>query len=63
MAEKEVFMQELMNVKDIAFPHLGIYLENVPKNFSVFGFSIAFYGKPGTNLLANPIFYHAHFTL
>ncbi len=37
-------MQELMNVKDIAFPHLGIYLENVPKNFSVFGFSIAFYG-------------------
>lgn len=28
----------------IAFPHLGIYLENVPKNFTVFGFTIAFYG-------------------
>lgn len=28
----------------IAFPHLGIYLENVPKNFSVFGFTIALYG-------------------
>ncbi len=37
-------MQDLMNVKDIAFPHLGIYLENVPKNFTVFGFTIAFYG-------------------
>ena len=37
-------MQEIMNVKDIAFPHLGIYLENIPKNFSVFGFEIAFYG-------------------
>ena len=37
-------MQEIMNAKDIAFPHLGIYLENVPKSFSVFGFSIAFYG-------------------
>ena len=33
-----------MNAKDIAFPHLGIYLENVPKSFSVFGFEIAFYG-------------------
>lgn len=33
-----------MNVKDIAFPNLGIYLENVPKSFSVFGFEIAFYG-------------------
>ena len=33
-----------MNAKDIAFPHLGIYLENVPKNFTVFGFTIAFYG-------------------
>lgn len=37
-------MQEIMNAGDIAFPHLGIYLENVPKSFSVFGFSIAFYG-------------------
>ncbi len=33
-----------MNAGDIAFPHLGIYLENVPKSFTVFGFSIAFYG-------------------
>lgn len=37
-------MIEIMNSADIAFPNLGIYLENVPKNFSVFGFSIAFYG-------------------
>lgn len=37
-------MQELMNAGDIAFPHLRIYLENVPKTFSVFGFPIAFYG-------------------
>lgn len=28
----------------IAFPHLGIYLEYVPKNFTVFGFTIALYG-------------------
>lgn len=33
-----------MNAGDIAFPNLGIYLENVPKNFSIFGFKIAFYG-------------------
>lgn len=33
-----------MNITDIAFPHLGIYLENVPKSISVFGFPIAFYG-------------------
>ncbi len=33
-----------MNAGDIAFPHLGIYLENVPKSFSIFGFDIAFYG-------------------
>lgn len=37
-------MPEQMGVGDIAFPHLGIYLENVPKSFSIFGFSIAFYG-------------------
>ncbi|MDE6203446.1 MAG: prolipoprotein diacylglyceryl transferase, partial [Lachnospiraceae bacterium] len=29
---------------DIAFPNLGIYLKNVPKSFSVFGFEIALYG-------------------
>lgn len=33
-----------MNVTDIAFPHLGLYLNNVPKGFSVFGFQIALYG-------------------
>lgn len=33
-----------MNPTDIAFPHLGIYLQNVPKSFSIFGFEIAFYG-------------------
>lgn len=37
-------MQDIMNAGDIAFPHLGIYLENVPKSFSIFGFEIAFYG-------------------
>lgn len=33
-----------MGAGDIAFPNLGIYLENVPKSFTVFGFRIAFYG-------------------
>ena len=33
-----------MNAGDIAFPHLGIYLENFPRSFTVFGFDIAFYG-------------------
>jgi len=33
-----------MNVGDIAFPNLGIYLTDVPKSFSVFGFQIALYG-------------------
>lgn len=33
-----------MNVGDIAFPHLGVYLRDVPKSFSIFGFNIAFYG-------------------
>lgn len=37
-------MQDIMNVKDIAFPNLGIYLKNVPKSFSIFGFEIALYG-------------------
>lgn len=37
-------MVEVMNSTDIAFPNLGLYLKNVPKSFSVFGFSIAFYG-------------------
>lgn len=33
-----------MNSGDIAFPNLGIYLENVPRSFSIFGFEIAYYG-------------------
>lgn len=37
-------MKDIMDVTDIAFPHLGIYLENVPRSFSIFGFRIAFYG-------------------
>lgn len=37
-------MQDIMGNMDIAFPNLGIYLRNVPKSFSVFGFTIALYG-------------------
>ncbi|MDE7415118.1 MAG: prolipoprotein diacylglyceryl transferase [Lachnospiraceae bacterium] len=37
-------MPDTMGANDIAFPHLGIYLENLPKSFSVFGFEVAFYG-------------------
>lgn len=33
-----------MGVNDISFPHLGIYLENVPRSFTIFGFEIALYG-------------------
>lgn len=33
-----------MNAGDIAFPNLGIYLKDVPRSFSVFGFDIYFYG-------------------
>ncbi len=33
-----------MNKWDIAFPNLGIYLENVPRFFKIFGVEIAFYG-------------------
>lgn len=37
-------MTDIMNLGDIAFPHLNIMLHNVPKSISVFGFAIAFYG-------------------
>jgi len=37
-------MQDIMGTMDIAFPNLGIYLKNVPKTFTVFGFPIALYG-------------------
>lgn len=33
-----------MSINDIAFPGLGIFLENVPSGITVFGFRIAFYG-------------------
>lgn len=33
-----------MDLMDIAFPNLGIYLKNVPKSFNIFGFEIALYG-------------------
>lgn len=33
-----------MDLMDISFPNMGIYLKNVPKSFSVFGFEIALYG-------------------
>lgn len=33
-----------MNDYSISFPNLGIYLDYVPKSFSIFGISIAFYG-------------------
>lgn len=37
-------MREMMGSMDIAFPNLGIYLENVPKTIQIFGFPIALYG-------------------
>ncbi len=33
-----------MNAADVAFPHLGIYISELPKKFSVFGIDIALYG-------------------
>lgn len=37
-------MPDIMGTMDIAFPNLNIYLENVPKSFTIFGFTIALYG-------------------
>lgn len=37
-------MNDIMNVTDIAFPNMGLYLENVPKAFDILGFSVALYG-------------------
>ncbi len=34
----------MMQPGDIAFPNLNIYLHDVPKTFSIFGFTIALYG-------------------
>ena len=41
---KRFGMEEKMDLMDISFPNLGIYLKNVPKSFSIFGFEIALYG-------------------
>ena len=37
-------MPDWMDDGSIGFPGLGIYLENVPRSFSIFGVSIALYG-------------------
>ena len=37
-------MPDIMGQFDIAFPHLGLYFTNIPKNFTVFGITIALYG-------------------
>ena len=37
-------MQDIMNSTDIAFPNIGLYLENVPSGFYIGGFYIALYG-------------------
>ncbi len=36
-------MPDIMGAGDIAFPHLHLYLHNVPKQFSVFGYTITLY--------------------
>lgn len=37
-------MPDIMDAMDIAFPHLNLYLKNVPKSFEIFGIKIAMYG-------------------
>ena len=37
-------MPDIMGKMDIAFPHLGIYLHNVPKTITIGNFTIAMYG-------------------
>lgn len=39
-----ITMNDIMDISDIAFPNIGLYLRNVPKSFSIFGFPIALYG-------------------
>ena len=49
-------MTDVMGNMDIAFPNLHIYLSNVPKSISIFGFEIAFYGITAPFLKC----YHKH---
>lgn len=37
-------MADMMGATDVAFPNLGIYLNDLPKSFSIFGYEIALYG-------------------
>ena len=37
-------MPDMMEKMDIAFPHLGIYLKDVPQSITIGSFSIALYG-------------------
>ncbi|MCR5598836.1 MAG: prolipoprotein diacylglyceryl transferase [Lachnospiraceae bacterium] len=37
-------MPDWMSDTSVAFPNLGIYIENLPKSFTVFGVTIALYG-------------------
>ncbi|MCR5155779.1 MAG: prolipoprotein diacylglyceryl transferase [Butyrivibrio sp.] len=37
-------MPDIMGAMDIAFPNINVYLTNVPKNFTIFGFTVALYG-------------------
>lgn len=37
-------MNNMMNATDIAFPNLGLYLENVPQGFYIGSFYVALYG-------------------
>ena len=37
-------MPDMMGKMDIAFPHLGIYLKDVPQSITIGSFSIALYG-------------------
>ena len=37
-------MKDMMNATDIAFPNLGLYLENVPQGFYIGNFYVALYG-------------------
>lgn len=41
---REENMPDIMGKMDIAFPHIGVYLKDVPKSFTIFGFSVAMYG-------------------